>query len=310
MEALARPHTEAEGGRLRLLPIPDEIEPGSAQDPFCYRFKGDKQPIALVDIVAAQTEPRFPGLIEGMQADPQVTGVINETGRLLEDEKNIWVISPHGDILDIAYVLKATYNLLHQQDYTPRRTISVLSKALARVGFELDPDLDPIETVPTMGMLCDDVFLTWPRTKSAKGAVSQLPKAEVEYHNARATQEMDEEFTEGSVLAAMAPTGTTRMSKDHSGAFILPVPSRGTLELMMKAGTYVLPVPAWFKSEEAMMAMPVEPVEISEESDAHEMFKYLAEVMTERIDGIDFTYKTPRRTSVHAALQRHKPSKP
>lgn len=307
LELLAEPHVSAEGSRLRKLEA--NIEEHPAQDPFCFRFQGDRQDIAVIDTVAAAAEPRFAGMMDGLRQDEEALAAVNEAGNLLKEGNNVWVISPHGDILDIAYVTKFAFNLLDQQDYTPRRVICVLSKMLARVGFELIPDQPPISTVGTMGMQCDDVFLTWPRTKSAKAVIDKLPRSEVDRNNEQAAEAMDAEFGQGGVLAAMAPTGTTRMATDRHGALVIPTPSRGTLDLMMKPNTYVLPVPAWFKGEEGVVSMPTGPLEISDEVKAHAMFTFMAEVMTEKIDGHDFTYKAPkasRRLLGQAALGSHR----
>jgi hypothetical protein len=309
MEELAKPHVEAEGTRLR--PLANNVTAHPAQDPFMYRYPGVVVERAVLDVIAKDTEPRFPGLMERLSQDPKARKVIDATGEHLDrgdgqaKNGNVWVISPHGDILDIAYVMKATIDRLHDQHYTPRRKIIVLSKALSMVGFELVPKQEPIETVGTTGMLCDDVFLTWARTKSAKAAVNRLPKSEVDRHNEQATEEMDQEFDQGGVLGAMAPTGTTRMARDRSGALILPVPNRGTLDLMMKPDTVILPVTAWFKSEDAIMAMPTEPLTITDDAAAHAMLKFMAEAMSEQIPEENFAYKAPRRRLGRSALGHH-----
>lgn len=292
-EQLARHHTDPEDSKLTLLDY--NVAKYAAQDPFCYRYAGNPQPTALVDGVAEFTEPRFPGMMEELRADQQALTVIHETGEQLEDNKSVWVITPHGDILDIAYIYKGVVNLLDDQDYHARRRMAIFSKTLSRVGLAMHPDQEPLDTVGTMGVLCDDVFLTWQRTKSAQKIIKKLPKGEVRRHNEQATEEMDEELTTGGALAAMAPTATTRMQTNRAGALILPRPGRGTMGLLIKENTLVLPVPAWFRGEKIMATMPTSPLEISEESQVHAMLKFMTEVMTEKIDGLNFVYDMPRR---------------
>ena len=292
-EQLARYHTDPEESKLVLLD--NNVSKYAGQDPFCYRYVGNPQPTPLVDGVAEFTEPRFPAMMEELRGDQQVLTVIHETKGHLQDKKSVWVITPHGDILDIAYIYKGVVNLLEDQDYQARRRMAIFSKTLSRVGLAMHPDQEPLDTVGTMGVLCDDIFLTWQRTKSAQKIINKLPKGEVRRHNESATQEMDDELTEGDALAAMAPTATTRMKTNRAGALILPRPGKGTMGLLVKANTLVLPVPAWFKGEKIMVAMPSSPMEISEESQVHEMLKFMTEVMTERIEGLNFVYDMPRR---------------
>jgi hypothetical protein len=131
-EQLARPHTDPEDTTLTLLEY--NVAKYAAQDPFCYRYAGNPQPTALVDGVAELTEPRFPAMMEELRGDQQALTVIHETGEHLEDNKSVWVITPHGDILDIAYIYKGVVNLLDDQNYHARRRMAIFSKTFNMDG--------------------------------------------------------------------------------------------------------------------------------------------------------------------------------
>lgn len=302
MEELAKSHVENPTNRLMWLPDDPEAHP--AQDPFMFNFErpGPRVEVAILDTVATAAEPRFPGIMDALRSDEQSLQSLAATASHLKNGKNIWVVSPHGDILDIAYVVKAGYNVLDDLGHTPRRVLAVVSKALSRVGFELVEGQPPVETIGTLAMQCDDVVMTWPRSKNAKDAVARLPKAESGRHNEQAVEVIDSQFKEGGVFAVMAPTGTTRMEENKEGALLLPTPSDGTIDLLMRPDTLVLPAIAWFKSAKALISMPSEPWEISSPSDIYRMFGFMAEAMTEQIDGYSFAYKAPRRRLGHTAL--------
>jgi hypothetical protein len=295
---LARHHIEAPGSRMRWLNLAPGAPLPAYLDPLCYDYQreGERASREDVDKVATLAEPRFPVKMAELNNDPQALSVAKNAADLLRDNKNIWTVTPHGDILDMAFVVKYFYNMLLDQGHDPRSTLAVLGQALPEIGIELFEGQDPASTVAIVGMQCDHVVLTWPRqTESAKGAISRLPGSEVDRTNKAAMQVIDDEFSTGGVLAALAPTGTTKMETDRNGALILPTPSHGTLELVVRPDTYTVLVPAWFKSEHVVVEMPVQPVEVSSETEFHLMLKFLAEVLTEKVEFVNFTYNIPIR---------------
>lgn len=298
--ALMQSHVEAPNSNMVLLP--DSGGTGDGRHPLDCYADGNPLPTSDVDKVADVVIPGFQSVLEKLRSAPGAGTIIEETGELLDSGRNIWVTTLHvGDIKDIAVALKLTGNLLSEQGYKPDHTVSVISKAAAEAGFVFHPEGadQPVtlEVVPTLQILCDRIFLPWPKTKSSQAVLNELPETEVKRHNREGViGGIKQMLDQGGVIGALAPTGTTRLSQDEAGRFKISPVNDSTIELMRHDKTHILPMLVWLAGEEPITHLCGPPVKIERAAQADEVMQLMTTAMQERVDDKEFVYESrPRR---------------
>lgn len=241
---LVRPHVEAPGSNLVYLPQDHRNYPG--QDPMEFRVIGTPSPKDDVTKVADQIVPGYRKMREAVSRDPQTRPIIDRSGKILDDDGDIWVITAHTDIKDFAFAEKMVLDLLDEQGYAPRKVIAIVGKALAEAGVELTLEgLDEPAIVPvigTVGILCHTVYTPWQKTDTTRDVLKNLPKSEVDRNNQGVTDGVNQDLDEGGVVAGQGPTGSTTVFPDETGRRRMREINPGAADLLMHKKAHVLPV--------------------------------------------------------------------
>jgi hypothetical protein len=285
---LARPHAEASSS-LELLPIDPDKYPAQ----LSLHIEGDPQSAAVIESIATIAEPRFSKLTEVLEEREARTQEISRIGELLKGGNNLVIATNHGNLIDIALVEAAVYSILDKQNYKFKTGI-IISKMVAMLAFKLGEDAAPCADV--LKLLCDDVFLSFPRSDSIrKSRFSILRPGEIDKHNKTMRNMVKQKLDDGGMLLALAPSGSKdKESQSEPGTYTLGPLGSGTLALMTHPRTYVLPIAIWLEGEEPFMEVCDIPKLITKDEDAHEMMDVISNSLSRGVEGINFCYSTPK----------------
>lgn len=267
---------------------PDEFP---EQDPMRWRVKGLRMPIENTDFMADEiTEGGYVRIFGNLIRNPKVQAIAEEVNvhMLGDDEENkgggsVLVVTPHGEVTDVAFALKILSDLLEAKGNRPDLAI-IISKMVPEYDYVSQDG--PISAVGVLQLLCSDIFMNWPVKESSKSHLTRLPTSERRRHNNSLREELLRYMRLGEKIVAMAPAGTTQIGKKSSGQSELAEFSDGTIELMMDPKTRVLPMVANILREKAagrdpIVTLPSGLIKIESRADAEDLREYLGSLHTE-----------------------------
>ena len=292
---LAQPHAESSNGTLELL----EVDPIKYPFQLDLHIEGNPQPPAVVESIASIAEPNFLKLVEKFNDYESTNQELSRIGQLLKGGNNVIIATNHGNLIDIALVEAALYSSLSKLDYQFNTGI-IISKMIAFLGYKLGSDSAPCADI--LKILCNDVFLSFPRSESIKKSkISRLLPNEIDRHNKLMRRLVKNKLDEGGTLLAVAPSGS-KDTRNESGAYTLQTLKSGTIDLIKHPKSYVLPVAIWLGKDEPIMEIADIPRLITSDEDAHSMMSGIAKTLTENVESINFKYNSPQHIGRTALL--------
>lgn len=266
----------------------------------------------MANDIAARVDPRFPDMQRQIDEDENTASIIHECRELLDEGNNLWLFMPHvDDIRDVGFGPLIALNLLDADDekrrpdrdkaYRPGEVFGIISKAMSACGYTLgeDGDTELVDIVSTLGILCDHVYLPWPKTTSSKSALATLPKSEVDRINQKVITAIYKIKKTGGAMGVVAPTGSTRVSVDKDGTYNLGSVNDGTADLIM--GDYVLAMAMWLKGKVAYAKLCGRPIRIERREQIDGVLQTLASTMTDGVEGVKFAHNPPTRRRLGGA---------
>lgn len=292
LRGLAEPHVAASNGLFKLL----EINPGEypAQSLIVGKIDGKPQDVGIVDLVAKGIEPRFGVFTDKLDALEEDHGEISRLGEHLRNKQNLILVTPHGDIKDIAYALAAYYEKLKEGKYSFHSSL-VMSKILGFIGVvsgEQGEHADP--AVNILKNICDEQYFSFPRTPSIEK--SKIAKPIVDGYNKFVRKAMTRRLSRGRNLFAMAPSGATdKPDPDDPDIIIMGEVGPGTGSLMMTNNSLVVPAAMWIDTEGVMFEPCGVPRAVNTMEEVHDVMDDIAAAQTEHVPGKRFIYRRPPR---------------
>lgn len=287
LRAWANEHATSSGGRLGLLPYNPEQYPGQVG----VSVEGDPQPAPVVDSVATVAQPRYAEISKLLKIEEADTQEVSRIGELLKGGNNVILATNHSDIIDIAITHAAFYSLLDRQGYQMKTGI-IISKMVAFLAYRLGEELAP--AVEVLKILENEQFLSYPRTDSAKKrGVGRLIPNEVDRHNRHMRERVEHRLGEGSMLLALAASGTVDKPKgDNPDEITMSKIGSGTHKLLNAKHTYVVPVAVWYGSENPVFEICDVPRVITDEAMATNAMHRIASTLTNGVPNKTFAYKS------------------
>lgn len=293
---LAQPHADTSNGTLELL----EVDPIKYPSQLDLHIEGNPQPPAVVESIASIAEPNFLKLVKKFNDYETNNQELSRIGQLLKGGNNVIVATNHGNLIDIALVEAAIYSSLNKLDYQFKTGI-IISKMVAMLGYKLGNDSAPCADI--LKILCDDVFLSFPRSESIKKSrLSRLLPNEIDRHNKLMRRLVKNKLDEGGMLLAVAPSGSKDRQNEHGG-YTLQALKSGTIDLIKHPKSYVLPVAIWLEGNEPMMEITNIPRLITSDEDAHQMMNGIAKKLSDKVESTDFKYNSPQNIGRTALSQ-------
>lgn len=286
---MAQPHIDHSRGRMQLLPIDIEAYPGQGLD--AYRIEGSPHHAGAVEIIATSAENRFPEYMQGLQSSENKK-IVDFSGEILKSGGNIMLVTNHGDTVDIGLAHAGFYAALDRADYR-MKTGMIISKMITRVAYILDKNSPAIPATDALKLICDDVFLSFPRTESMRRSkmFSFIPD-HIDNHNRKLRGDIEQRQDEGGYLLAVAGSGTTdKPSKDDENTYEMGQLSQGTIDMMKHPHTLVVPMAVWLKDEKAVFEFCSNPRAVSNEAEAHKVMQDIAAKLEEVVPDKKFVYR-------------------
>jgi hypothetical protein len=282
---LAKTHVAEPGGRLELLDIDPENIPGQVG----YHVAGEPLPPRKVDTIAGLAEPRFPSILEAAGSE-KAAPAMNETAEILQKGGNVIIVTNHGELTDIAFAEAALYSTIAKREIDFASAI-IISKMVSMVGFKIVPDQPAVPAATALSWLCNDVYLTFPRTDSIQNSsIGQNMERIVSAHNTQVMSAVKKRLGEGGVMLAMAPSGTRDKMIKGTDKYGLDKVNRGTARIMQTEGSKVLPVAIWLKDKEPFFEICDKPREITSDDEAHEVMHDIADTLNSNLKHHRFAY--------------------
>lgn len=296
--AMLQPHLESSGGLLGLLPSNPELYP--AQEYECYRIKGEPQAADTIEIFANRADARFPRYIESLQS-PESQKIIQTAGEFMKSGGNIILLTNHGSFIDIAMAMAGQYCALDRSGFSPHTGI-ILNKTVSRAGYILEEDAPIVPATDVLKFLCNDVYLSFPRTESMmKSKISKFFSDDVKDHNRRIRKDITERLSEGGYMLAVAGSGATdKAEPGNPGIIRMGSLSDGMIQLMTKEDkkkpTLVLPMAVWLEGNEAVYEFCSDiPKAVTSKEEAHGLMRQISSRLNRIVPDKKFQYTAESR---------------
>lgn len=299
LQAWADIYAKASDGRMEVL----AYQPGKYQGQDGLSVIGQPNAAAVVDSIAEVAQPRYYEVRDLLHANEAETKRVSMIGELLKGGDNVVLATNHGDLIDIAIAQAATYSTLEKLGYKIHdsnkkddgydiQTGIIISKMVAFLAYKLGDDFAPCTDV--LKLLENETFLSYPRTESTKKhLMDRFLFNNIERHNQKMRDQVVNKLGKGSLLLAMAASGTTDKPLDSDPSNIaMGKIGTGTLKLLQQPGTYVAPMAVWYQGESPVMELTDIPRIIKTEQDAHTAMQTIATTLTTKIPTLTFTYAT------------------
>ncbi len=288
LQAWAKEYADASGGQLNELPYrPNNPERYPGQVGFSVH--GNPQSAAVVDSIANIAHPKYGDISELLGAQEATAQVVSRIGELLRAGNNVILATNHSDLIDIAVTHAAFYSQLDRLGYEMKTGI-IISKMIAFLAYKLGEDTTP--AVGILKLLENEQFLSYPRTESArKREVGKFVPREIDRHNWRMRNRVQQRLGEGAMLLAIAASGTTDKPRpDDPDTIIMSPIGLGTSKLMQSEKTYVVPVAVWYGCADPVFEVCDIPHVIESDEMADNVMSKIAKTLTTRIPGKTVVY--------------------
>lgn len=279
----------ASNGRLVLLAHnPDEYPgqndisvPGNPQAPFNTNNTAE---------TAQEAYPALLEMLERQAGEPK--NPVDTVGRILEGGGNVILMSNHGDLIDIALAQAAVYSTLHQLGYEKFRTGIVISKMIAFLAYDFDGY--PVPCVSALTGLETEIFLSYPRTRSARAHLIHEDnirgKMAIALHNRLMKGRVEKLLGEGGVLLAMTAGSTDKPAESDPTTILMEEVGEGTLKLMRQPDTFIAPTAIYYRDSHRVLKVTDKPRIMKSHALGHQAMQTIAEELTAQVSGKTFIY--------------------
>ncbi|HEY5442607.1 MAG TPA: hypothetical protein VIJ68_03650 [Candidatus Saccharimonadales bacterium] len=288
LRAIAEPHVERSDGQLSILKHNLEKYPAQALGVFVVA--GNVAPPANTDYIGKKAMPDFVAMsYELVDGDVGEASVRREAEEILRARQNIDIDTDHDDVTSPAYPLCGFTNTLRKGNaYLPREewiqfeSGIIVSKMLSVLAYEVDGEAIPCMYV--LQMLCDRVYLTYPRTKTfmRPDLIEALPPNHIDDHNRDAKEDIGYWLDQGRVVLGESLLASTHRLQEDGQVSELSRVTKGSAEMVTRDDVHVLPVIVGLTEEERYMQRIGGFQQFSNWEDAHPLSEEMATARTER----------------------------
>lgn len=288
LQGIAREYVDQDDS-LVLLDIDPENYPAQAS----LSISGNPQSLDFIDGAAQVADTNYGLLQEAAFSSPRSVEIVDQVCEELENGKSIVLVTNHAKLIDIAVAEAVLFTRLARQGVTPKTAI-IISKVVSMIGVKFGED--PIPAADALTWLCDDIYLSIPRTKAVEDAhLDSKLKVAAQIHNSEISDRIGRLLSEGGVLLGAAASGHVD-HRNQGRNITLETISNGTSRIMSGGeATLVLPVAIWSdtKSGTVLFDFVDGPRKVDVDS-AHDVMGKIAMSLTNGVEGISFDYSSAR----------------
>lgn len=297
LQQWADEYADKSGGIMQVLPH----EPGKYQGQDGISVEGEPNAAAVVDSIAEIAQPRYHEVRNQLELNETETGRVSMIGELLVGGDSVVLTTNHGDLIDIAVAQAALFSTLEKLGYKMHngdrkkdgykvQTGIIISKMVAFLAYKLGEDFAPCTDV--LKVLETETFLSYPKTESTKKHLKdRLLPDEIERHNRKMRDRVIHMLGEGSLLLAMAPSGTTdKATAEDPSTIVMGKVGAGTMDLLRQPRTYVAPMAVWYQGEQPVMELADIPRIMRTEDMTHGAMRKIAATLSAKVPDHNFAY--------------------
>ncbi len=288
---VAEKHAEGSNDEISVLDINPEQYP--EQRIGTYHIRGTAQAPEVVEIAANLVEPRFAEVSKQFYKSACNTAVLDQVGALLESGDNVILATNHMQLTDVAIAQAGVYNYLKRQgrEFSTSLIMSKMISLLASNAFK-DETGQPIPGVKALEVICDDAYLSYPKSETtSKTAIAQSMPEVIKSHNMMVSKAIVQKLGEGGVLLAMCPSGTTDNLRDGGATCVMHRVQSGTARIMAHEKSFVLPMATYFGENDAFMKVSKDIQRVSSRTDADIVMQSIATTLDAAVPETRFIYK-------------------
>lgn len=272
------------------LDIDTERYPEQKVDVF--HVVGEPMSPDFIDAAAPLVESSYEQVREDFCNNPSNVAALDNAGEILDAGESVLLATNHTELIDIAIVGAAVNGYLKRQNHN-FSTGLIVSKMVSLIGPRAlkDEAGEPVSAVNALKWLCDDVYMSYPKTETTKNIpLAQSMPNVIQSHNKKLRDAIAQRLDEGGVLLAVAPSGTTDRVQPDNGICVMQEVQPGTARLMAHENTSVLPIAVNFKCPTPYMEVCDAPRKLSSPDEVHLVMEQIASTLQERTEGVKFRY--------------------
>jgi hypothetical protein len=280
MHDLAQEHA----GTMAMLTVDPVKYPYQGQ----YRYDSEPKPQAVVDGIAESLHPEaYPRIRRELRG--RFSGQMEYIGKLLTGGQNVALTMPHGPMTDIGVGMAAVTGAIRERGFDFRTAI-VVSFNVQFMGLKLAEDAPALPAIDALGLLCDSVHFSIPRSERVKRSalMKYVSGRKIDASNKAMRANMDSEFDKGGMLLAIAPSGTTD-KKQRDGNYHMGKLGDGTAKLLASENLFVQPIAMHLPE---VFELAGAPRQLDTPDDVHDSMQEIAETLT--LHRKRYVYDDPR----------------
>lgn len=287
---VAEKHARESGGAVGVLDIDPERYPAQRLD--TYHLSGHPLDPAGVEAAAKIVEPLFGKAKEKLLDDDSSVDALMRAAEHIDEGGNVVAATNHTELTDVIMAQAAVYCYIKEQGIEFDSSV-IISKMISLLASNTLKDVEgnPVPGVLALQVLCNDIFMSYPRSETTHNTplARQLPEV-LDGHNQSVSKAVKEMLGKGGVLLAMAPSGTTDKIDTSGKITTMQKVKSGTAKIMAADNTMVLPIAAHF-GEDPFMLVSDKPRQLTSAFEAHDVMHSIARTLQAKVDGSDFQYR-------------------
>ena len=287
LASIAESHVNSSNTELELLSVDPETFPAQR----AYHVEGFPLSAREIEGLGVLANDKFPDIQSHLNDIEVESLVIESVGKLLNDGNNVVLATNHGDLIDIALAEAAVYCKLYDQGVVPRSGI-IISKIVSLMGVRLGENVIP--AADALKFLCNDIFLTFPRTETIRNSnLGSIVAEDIDRNNEQMIGKINEALGQGGMLLGMAASGSVDKTAGDN-IIRLETLSQGTSRIMMQPNTFVLPVAIWLQGKHTVFEICDNPKSLPDVSSTHAAMEGISKSLTDKVEGKTFKYSSVR----------------
>ena len=283
LAALAQSHVDKYQATMGIIPYdPEKYE---FQDKFYVA--GEPNDIPTLRVAAGLLEPEFATFENNIRCTQNAV-YFDRAAELIEDDKNVILLTPHHKMTDIAFATAAVKAYVAERVKDFETGISI-GKVVTAVEHKLyETRLPAVEALQRM--LCDHIFLSFPQTKRMRSSPFAEPARDyIRENNNRMKDQVEIVLNQGRQLVGIAGGGGTNSPVEDT--HVMQPITRGTAEMCKHEDTYVFPVAMWLEKGNGCLQPISEPIQVSDKAELDYMMQDMAAFLTWYVADGNFVYE-------------------
>lgn len=149
-----------------------------------------------------------------------------------------------------------------------------------------------VPAVDALKLLCDEIYLSYPRTKTMqRSGITERSADLVSSHNRSIRVSVAESLGKGGLLLAIAPSGSTD-KLDADSKIRLGKVGLATSRMLQSPKTSTVPIAVWLENPSPQIEIIEAPSILERDDEVHSKMHKIAHTLGRLVNGKTFSYET------------------